>query len=193
MGFAPANWRTIKSRSEDLDVRLVALRRKDKQLSRRQRRRPATMSQRDRWRSFRSITRGWTWSSSMKKPVSPSGRPWITLAIDVFTRMVTGFYLTMAAPSRLSTSLALLHSVHDKAAWLREREIDAVVAHCGPTRDAPCPTMVSDFRSRAFERACRDAGIKNIWRIPGEPHYGGHIERLIGTMMGAVRFVARHD
>ncbi len=28
-----------------------------------------------------------------------------------------------------------------------------------------------------------------MWRIPGEPHYGGHIERLIGTMMGAVRLL----
>jgi hypothetical protein len=37
--------------------------------------------------------------------------------------MVTGFYLTMEAPSRLSTSLCLLHSVFDKSAWLREREI----------------------------------------------------------------------
>ena len=49
----------------------------------------------------------------------------------------------------------------------------------------------SDFRSRAFVRACRDAGIKIIWRIPGEPHYGGHIERLIGTMIGRSS-VARH-
>lgn len=37
--------------------------------------------------------------------------------------MVTGFYLTMGAPSRLSTSLCVLHSVFDKSAWLREREI----------------------------------------------------------------------
>jgi putative transposase len=53
----------------------------------------------------------------------PIGRPWLTLAIDVCSRIVTGFYLTMEAPSRLSTSLCLLHSVFDKSAWLREREI----------------------------------------------------------------------
>jgi putative transposase len=53
----------------------------------------------------------------------PLGRPWLTLAMDVCSRMVTGFYLTMEAPSRLSTSLCLLHSVFDKSAWLREREI----------------------------------------------------------------------
>jgi len=38
--------------------------------------------------------------------------------MDVFTRMVIGFYLGMDAPSRLSISLCLLHAVYDKTAWL---------------------------------------------------------------------------
>src|SRR5436309_1277807 len=49
------------------------------------------------------------------------GRPWLTLAVDVFTRMVTGFHLSMDPPSRLSISLCLLHAVYDKTAWLQER------------------------------------------------------------------------
>jgi len=36
----------------------------------------------------------------------------------------------------------------------------------------------ADFRSRAFERACRNHGIQIRWRPIGEPHFGGHIERL---------------
>ncbi|MER8900034.1 hypothetical protein NKI35_30710 [Mesorhizobium sp. M0676] len=44
----------------------------------------------------------------------PLGRPWVTVALDIFSRMVTGLYLTMEAPSRLSTSLCILHSVFDK-------------------------------------------------------------------------------
>ena len=28
-----------------------------------------------------------------------------------------------------------------------------------------------------------------IWRPPGTPHFGGHIERLIGTQMGAVHLL----
>ncbi|MGO8847950.1 MAG: hypothetical protein ACLQFI_22030, partial [Methylocella sp.] len=31
--------------------------------------------------------------------------------------------------------------------------------------------------------------IKTIWRPPGTPHFGGHIERLIGTQMGAVHLL----
>lgn len=49
-------------------------------------------------------------------------RPWITLAIDVLTRMVAGFYLSLEAPSRVSVGLCLLHAVYDKTAWLEERD-----------------------------------------------------------------------
>ncbi|MER8479734.1 DDE-type integrase/transposase/recombinase [Mesorhizobium sp. M0142] len=118
----------------------------------------------------------------------PVGRPWLTLAMDVCSRMVTGFYLTMDAPSRLSTSLCLLHSVFDKSAWLREREIT------DPWPVAGLPDTVhvdngADFRSRAFKRGCQDAGIAIEWRPPGEPRFGGHIERLIGTQMGRLHLL----
>jgi putative transposase len=113
----------------------------------------------------------------------PLGRPWLTLAMDVCSRMVTGFYLTMEAPSRLSTSLCLLHSVFDKSAWLREREI----AEPWPVAGLPDTVHVdngANFRSRAFKRGCQDAGIAIEWRPPGEPRFGSHIERLVGTQMG---------
>jgi len=35
----------------------------------------------------------------------PIGRPWVTLAIDIATRMVTGYYVSFEAPSRLSIAL----------------------------------------------------------------------------------------
>jgi putative transposase len=187
-GFAPANWRTIKARLDDLDVRSVALRRGDKVTIK------ATRAVPGEYRAARPLAAVQIDHTLVDVVVvdeetrEPIGRPWITLAIDVFSRMVTGFYLTMAAPSRLSTSLALLHAVHDKTAWLREREIEA------PWPVAGLPETLhadngADFRSHAFIRACRDAGVKIIWRIPAEPHYGGHVERLIGTMMGAVRLL----
>ena len=55
-------------------------------------------------------------------------------------------------PSRLSTSLCLLHSVFDKSAWLREREID----ESWPVAGSPETLHVdngADFRSRAFDDA----------------------------------------
>jgi len=102
--------------------------------------------------------------------------------------MVTGFYLTMEAPSRLSTSLCLLHSVFDKSAWLREREITDPCPVAGLPETLHVDNGV-DFRSRSFQRGCQDAGISITWRPPGEPHFGGHIERLIGTQMGSLHLL----
>ena len=50
--------------------------------------------------------------------------PWLTLGIDVFSRMVTGFAPSFDPPNETSVGLCLLHSVFDKTAWLREFEID---------------------------------------------------------------------
>jgi putative transposase len=118
----------------------------------------------------------------------PIGRPWITLAVDVLTRMVAGFHLGLEAPSRVSIGLCLLHAVYDKTAWTAVRGIDA----SWPVAGLPAALHAdngSDFRSQAFVRACRNQGIRVIWRPSGTPHFGGHIERLIGTQMGAVHLL----
>lgn len=184
----PPNWRTIRRRMIEIDPRTRAKRRGDA--------------------AVLKATEATPGSYTASKPLEvvqidhtkvdvivlddetgePRGRPWLTLAMDVFTRMVTGFHLGMDAPSRLSISLCLLHATHDKTAWLREREIDATWPVAG-LPEALHADNGADFRSRAFVRACRDAGIRTIWRKPGTPHYGGHIERLIGTQMGAVHLL----
>ena len=39
-----------------------------------------------------------------------------------------------------------------------------------------------EFRSEALKRGCEQYGIAIDYRPVRTPHYGGHIERLIGTM-----------
>jgi transposase InsO family protein len=78
-----------------------------------------------------------------------AGRPWITLAIDVMTRMVTGFHLALEPPSRTSVGLCLLLAVYDKTAWLAERGIDAPWP-IGGLPEALHANNGADFRSRAF-------------------------------------------
>jgi putative transposase len=50
-------------------------------------------------------------SASDRQPLE---RPWLTLAIDVATRMVAGFYKSLDPPSALSVALTLSHSVLPK-------------------------------------------------------------------------------
>jgi putative transposase len=184
----PPNWRTVKQRLLEIDLRTRAKRRGDAAVLK------ATTATPGRYTASRPLEVVQIDHTKVDLIVvdeetgEPCGRPWLTLALDVFTRMVTGFYLTMDAPSRLSISLCLLHAVYDKATWLQERDIDASWPIAG-LPEALHADNGSDFRSRAFVRACRDAGIKTIWRKPATPHYGGHIERLIGTQMGAVRLL----
>jgi len=53
----------------------------------------------------------------------PLGRPWLSLAVDVPTRMVAGFHLSFDDPSALAAALVLTHAVLPKESWLAERQI----------------------------------------------------------------------
>lgn len=118
----------------------------------------------------------------------PLQRPWLTLAIDVASRMVAGFYLTLEPPSALSVALAIQHLVQPKFDWLEGLGIDAD----WPAEGLPETIHVDnakEFRSKAMKRGAEEHGISLQYRPIGAPHYGGHIERLIGTMMGAVHLL----
>ena len=118
----------------------------------------------------------------------PIGRPILTIAIDVFTRMVLGFYLSLEAPSVTSVALCLTHAVIDKTRWLAERGITVE----WPTNGLPECIHVdngAEFHARAFKRGCGDHGVTIAYRPPGTPRFGGHLERLIGTMMGSVHLL----
>ena len=115
----------------------------------------------------------------------PIGRPWITVATDVATRMVSGFYLTLDEPSELSVALCMAHAVLPKEAWLAERKIDAEWPVWGAPKRVHSDNG-ADFKGEALRRGCEDYGIGIDFRPLGRAHYGGHIERLIGTLMQRV-------
>jgi putative transposase len=46
-----------------------------------------------------------------------------------------------------------------------------------------------EFRSDALARGAAQYGIELRYRPPATPHWGGYIERLIGTVMGALRLL----
>jgi putative transposase len=51
------------------------------------------------------------------------GRPWLTLVLDVHTRMVAGLTLSLDPPSAAGTALAVTQAVLAKAEWLTDRAI----------------------------------------------------------------------
>lgn len=119
----------------------------------------------------------------------PIGRPWLTIAIDVHTRSVLGFYLSLDHPSALSNALCLIHCISPKNLWLTELNLSNIIY---PMFGLPKRIHVDngkDFRSRAFAYGCKEYKIKLTFRPPGSPHHGGHIERYIGTLMRSMRGV----
>jgi len=117
------------------------------------------------------------------------GRPWITLAIDVASRAVIGFSVSLEAPSALSVSLVLSHAVLPKDRWLADRELHNLDWPMGGLPRRIHVDNGKEFHSEALLRGCQEYAITLEHRPPRQPHFGGHIERLIGTMMGAVHIL----
>ena len=53
----------------------------------------------------------------------PIGRPWLTLAIDVASRGVLGFSVSLEGPSVVSVAVTLVHAVLPKDLWLADRQL----------------------------------------------------------------------
>lgn len=112
----------------------------------------------------------------------PIGRPWITLAVDVHTRMVVGYYLSFDPPSETSVGMCVANSILPKEEWLLLHNVDTQ----WPVWGIPNTIHVdngADFRSNNFQRSCLAYGINLEFRPVRQPRYGGHIERLLGTLL----------
>jgi putative transposase len=118
---------------------------------------------------------------------APIQRPWLTLAIDVCSRCVLGFHLSLESPSATSVALCVAHSVLPKMQCLSKWKIEADWPHGLMSRLHL--DNAKEFRSEALRRGCEQYGIAIDYRPVRTPHYGGHIERLIGTMMGKVHLL----
>lgn len=112
----------------------------------------------------------------------PIGRPWITLAIDVYSRMIVGYYLSFDPPSETSVAMCVAHAVLPKDEWLMLHKVDAK----WPVWGIPKTIHVDngpDFRSSNFRQSCLMHGIHLEFRPVKQPRYGGHIERMLGTLL----------
>ena len=52
------------------------------------------------------------------------GRPWLTVAIDVYSRMICGYYLSLDSPSEISVAMCIAHCVLPKEEWLSAKGVD---------------------------------------------------------------------
>lgn len=110
----------------------------------------------------------------------PFMRPYLTVAIDVFSRMVVGFHLSFDPPGEMGTGLCMANSILSKELLLEKH---------GIIGDWPCwGTMATihmdnakEFRGNMLKLVCQNYGINIEHRPVATPHWGGHVERLLGT------------
>jgi len=116
----------------------------------------------------------------------PMGRPTITLAIDVYSRMVTGCYVSMEKPSAVAAGMCLARAMMPKNEYLADLEVPGDWPVWGKIGTVHCDNA-KEFRGAMLSKACQQYGIDLQMRPVKVPHYGGHIERLMGTSAGEIR------
>jgi len=115
----------------------------------------------------------------------PIGRPYLTVAIDVYSRMITGFFLSLDEPSYFSVQQCITQSVLPKEKFLRYIDVQGEWNIFGISRAFGLDNA-KEFRSNNLQRICEELGITISWRPVKKPQFGGHIERLVGTSMSIV-------
>ncbi|QCB47671.1 Mu transposase C-terminal domain-containing protein [Hydrogenophaga sp. PAMC20947] len=113
----------------------------------------------------------------------PLGRPTLTVAIDHFSRMPLGYYLSYGSPSAAAVVGALRHGILPKA----EAEIaiaDLPVENRWPTYGIPESLVVDnglEFHGLDLEGIAFDLGIHTSFCPKHQPRFKGSIERFLGT------------
>ena len=112
-------------------------------------------------------------------------RPSITLAIDVYSRMIFGYYISLEAPSYFSVGQALLNAILPKDDVLKHHNIDGEWPVYGLPR-AIHMDNAAEFRSKSIQMFAEEYRITHILRPVARPEFGGHVESAIKTAMNTV-------
>lgn len=115
----------------------------------------------------------------------PIGRPWVTLMIDIYSRMIPGYFLSLDEPSATSVAMCVTNAVLPKDELLLKHDIDAEWNVWGFMQTIHADNG-ADFRTDTLKKACQAYGTNIEFRPVNKKQYGGHIERVIGTVMKEV-------
>ena len=115
----------------------------------------------------------------------PIGRPWITVAIDIYSRMIVGYYLSMNAPSVTSVGMCVSNTILPKDTLLAKFDVNSNWNVWGFPETIHVDNG-ADFRADAVKKAGLAHGINIEFRPVGRANFGGHIERAIGTLMSEI-------
>jgi putative transposase len=111
------------------------------------------------------------------------GRPNITFAIDIYSRVILGFSVSLQSASTLTVATCLAHACLAKQDWLAQRDLTGVHWPVWGKPDILEYDQGPEHEAKGIQRGLRLHGITAKVRAKGHPEHHGTIERLIGTMM----------
>jgi putative transposase len=116
----------------------------------------------------------------------PIGRPRLTLAIDVYSRMIYGYYLSFDAPDLLAIGMSFLTGILPKDSLTTRFETD----NLWPIYGLPKRILIDnskEFKSGGLFNFCKLYNIQMTFCPPKTPDAKPHIERVIKTINHAIR------
>jgi len=111
----------------------------------------------------------------------PLGRPYLTLAIDTYSRMIAGIYISLQAPGYFNVSQCLLSIFTKKDTFLQTQEVSGEWNIYGLPRVIHVDNG-ADLVSSDMQRVCDEYGITLLKRPVARPQFGAHVERVLGTI-----------
>ncbi|MBS4049371.1 MAG: DDE-type integrase/transposase/recombinase [Alphaproteobacteria bacterium] len=109
------------------------------------------------------------------------GRPWLTLALDRYSREIPGYHIGFHAPSAYTVGLCIKHMCTPKD----EVDEDGNPKAPHPVFGVPETIIVDngpEFDSAQFNGGCYALGIDVVRAPVRTPQYKGKVERLFGTV-----------
>lgn len=106
------------------------------------------------------------------------GRPYLTVLIDVASRMVLGAWISFRPPNTATVLRALKHAILPKDDLLRRYRIKGQ----WPARGVMSEVVMDngpELHSNGLEDALRDLGINFVYCPPRQPYFKGVIERFL--------------
>lgn len=122
------------------------------------------------------------WTVLDTKTYIPLGRPWLTLCIDVATRMILGYHLTFLEPSLYSV-LITLKRVNKSKSYVKK-----LYPHISGTWDGfgrPTEVLIDnawEFKAPSLQHSLKNLGIEITWAPVHTPQYKAIGERIFGTV-----------
>lgn len=112
----------------------------------------------------------------------PLGRPWLTIAIDKYSRAIMGFYVSFNEPSSFSILQCLKRAVLPKDDWLSNYPDIQAKWPCYGIPELIATDNGMDLHSAAFRQICLELGIQLLYCPAKKPEYKGSVERFFRTI-----------